>query len=446
MTIQTATFWNRRTRLSILAGCVMILTLLFCGALAIPFAYESFSIKYKFGLHKALLRSGKLVGMAAALLLVIQLLLATRITWVNRMAGMDRLVTVHKYNGIVIALLALMHPLLVFGPEEITTLPLEFKFWPEIVGAGLLMGIFYMTAAALFKKELSLPFHLWMWAHKIGGCVVLSALFVHLLFSSETFEGGLPRIVGIAFATLCLVVLISRHVKPFRNLSTWVVSEVTPAGSRATRIRLTPDKKSKFTYLPGQFAFLSFPSSVVSSESHPFTIASSPASPNAMEFIIGRSGDWTQYMDRIQEGEPAVLDGPYGNFSHLMLEDNAPLILIAGGIGITPMLSMMRHMDATNDRRKIILVWSNRRHGDLFSADELIRMKMNHPWLSVHLHFTDEPGAERLNTEQLHHFIGDLTAPQVFLCGPPPMMTAVKGMLREIGIHNNRIHTETFGF
>lgn len=446
MTIQTATFWSRSTRLSILAGCVAVLTLLFCGAFAIPFVYESFSIKYKFGLHKALLRSGKLVGMAAAVLLVVQLLLAARIAWVNRMAGMDRLVTVHKYNGIAIALLALMHPLLVFGPEEITTLPLEFEFWPEIVGAGLLMGLFYMTAASLFKRELGLPFHLWMGAHKIGGCVVLFALFVHLLFSSETFEEGLPRIVGIAFATLCLVVLISRHAKPFRNLSSWVVSEVTPAGSRANRIRLTPDKNEKFTYLPGQFAFLSFPSSVVSSESHPFTIASSPATPHAIDFIIGKSGDWTRCLDRITKGDLAVVDGPYGTFSHLMLEEKAPLILIAGGLGVTPMLSMLRHMDATNDRRKIILVWSNRRHGDLFSADELIRMKMNHPWLSVHLHFTDEPGAERLNTEQLHHFIGDLTAPQVFLCGPPPMMTAVIGMLRDIGIHRHRIHTETFGF
>ncbi|BCS98906.1 oxidoreductase [Desulfoluna limicola] len=446
MTIKTATFWSRNTRLSTAAGCVAVLILLFCGAFAIPFVYESFSIKYKFGLHKALLRSGKLVGMAAALLLVAQLLLVARITWVNRMAGMDRLIAVHKYNGIAIALLALMHPLLVFGPEEITTLPLEFKFWPEIVGAGLLMGLFYMTTAALFKKALGLPFHLWMRAHKIGGCAVLLALFVHLLFSSETFEGGLPRVVGIAFSVLCLVVLISRHAPPFRNLSTWIVTDVTPAGNRATRIRLTPDNKETFTYLPGQFAFLSFPSSVVSSEAHPFTIASSPATPTALEFIIGKGGDWTRYMDRIQQGAPAVLDGPYGSFSHLMLDDDAPLVLIAGGVGITPMLSMMRHMDATDDGRKVILVWSNRSHEALFSADELIRMKMNHPSLSVHLHFTDEPGAEQLTTQQLHHFIEDLTSPQVFLCGPPPMMTAVKGMLREIGIHRHRVHTETFGF
>lgn len=446
MTIQTATFWSRANRLKLMAVYVAVLVLLFCGAFAIPFLFESFSIKYKFGLQKVLLRSGKLVGLTAALLLVVQLLLAARIKMFNRMAGMDHLLIVHKRNGIAIALLALAHPLLVFAPEEITTLPLKFDFWPEIVGAGLLMGLFYMTAAALFKKELGLPFHLWMWAHKIGGCVVLIALFLHLLFSSETFEEGFPRIVGLVFAAFCLLVLISRHGKPFRALSTWIVSGVTPAGSRATRIRLTPDEKENFRYLPGQFAFLSFPSSVVSSEAHPFTIASSPTTPGTLEFVIGKSGDWTRLMDRIQEREPVVIDGPYGLFSHLLLEDHAPLVLIAGGIGITPMLSMMRYMDATHDRRNTILIWSNRNHGALFSAEELVRLKMNHPKLSVHLLFSREPGSEELTPQKLNQFIGHLDAPHVFLCGPPPMMIAVKAMLKKIGIRKHRIHTETFGF
>lgn len=446
MTIRTAPIQARGARYGIIMGSLVVLFLLFCGALAIPFLFESFSIKYKFGLAKLLLRAGKLAGMAAALLLMVQLVLASRLTWLNRLVGMDRLLTLHKANGMLIALLALAHPLLVFGPEEVTSLPLKTAYWPEIVGAGLLMGLFYQTASALFKKALGFPFHLWMRAHQLGGGLVLVLLFVHLLFSSETFEEGLPRALGLLFGTLCLGVVIRRHLPALRHLSPWRVEKVAPAGKRATRIHLQPEGKRPFRYLPGQFAFLSFPSSVVSPEEHPFTIASSPTQPNALEFIIGKSGDWTRAMDCVREGEPVFIDGPYGSFSHLVRADDAPLVFIAGGIGITPMLSMLRYMNDTRDNRPVILIWSNRTPDSLFNAEELVRIKRNHPALSVHLLFTGAPEKERLTPETLHAFIGHLQAPQVLVCGPPPMMTAVEAMLREMGIPASRIHTETFGF
>lgn len=444
MTIRTAPFWPRAVRVVLIVGSVTVLALLFCGALSIPFLFESFSITYKSGLDKLLLRSGKLAGLAAALLLMAQLILASRIPWVNRMAGMDRLLAVHKTNGVAIAFFALLHPLLVFAPEELSALPLEAAYWPEIAGAGLLTGLFYMTAAALFKKRLGLPFHLWMRAHQIGGSLVLATLFAHLLFTSETFERGLPRLMGLASAALCLLLVIRRHAPFLHRRSHWRVSGVTPAGERATRLHLEPKGDADFLYLPGQFAFLSFPSSVVSAEPHPFTIASSPTRADALEFIIGKNGDWTRGVDCIRPGDPAVIDGPYGNFCHLLRSDKAPLLFIAGGIGITPMLSMLRFLHDTGDHRKVTLIWSNRSHSSLFCAEELVRIKLSHPRLSVHLLFTGKPDRERLTKETLKKFIGPL--PQVFLCGPPPMMITVATMLKEIGVHKKQIHTETFGF
>ncbi|WP_300670404.1 ferric reductase-like transmembrane domain-containing protein [Desulfoluna sp.] len=446
MTIHTATFGSRRTRHLSIAFCGVGLALLFSSAATLPFLFESFSLTYKFGLQKMLLRSGKLVGLAAALLLVGQLILAARLTWVNRLVGMDHLLTAHKFNGVFLALLALIHPLLVFGPEEISTLPLEARYWPEIVGAGLLMGLFYMTAAALFRRKLAFPFHLWMRSHQIGGGLVMTALFVHLLFSSETFETGLPRSAGLSFAAVCLLVFLRRHGRPFRGLTSWHVSEVAPAGKRATRVCLKADGPGNFFYLPGQFAFLSFPSSIVSPEPHPFSMASTPTQKDALEFIIGKNGDWTRGIDCLRKGEIAHIDGPYGHFSHCLIEDETPLVLIAGGIGITPLISMLRFMEATGDHRKTLLIWSNRNDETLFHTEELIRVKKNHPQLTVHLLFTGEPGEGRLTSKRLHQIIGPLSRPQVFLCGPPPMQASVTTMLKEIGIPCTRIHTETFGF
>ncbi len=446
MTISPATFWKRRTRRGGILLCALLFTLLLFGAMSIPFLFESLSIEYKSGLPRTLLRGGKLVGMIAALLLMVQLLLVTRIKSLNQMVAMDRLIAIHKANGIAIALLALVHPLLIFAPEEITTLPLEMAFWPEIIGAILLMGLFYMTASALYKKELEFPFNFWMGAHKIGGPLLLSILFTHLLFSSETFEEGAPRLIGLGFSLVCLGLLTARHLEPMRGLSPWVVSQVSPAGDRATRLRLSPTHGAPFHYLPGQFAFLSFPASPVSPEAHPFTIASSPTTPEAIEFVIGKSGDWTKGVPHIKTGDTAIIDGPYGFFTHRMLEDSAPLVLIAGGIGITPMLSMIRDLHATHDPRKIILIWSNRSEGALFAADELDTITQDLPSLSIHLLFTDQSKNERLTAPKLRQFMQGLSTPQVFLCGPPPMMVAVRAMLKEIGIHKHRIHSEIFGF
>ena len=446
MTIQPAPALSRRTRYTILALCGGLVVILFCGAFAIPFLFESFSIKYKFGFNKALLRGGKLLGIGAALLFVGQLLLTARLQSLNRLVGMDRLVLAHKYNGILLALLALAHPLFVFAPEELTTLPLEKAFWPEMVGAVLLMGIFYMAAAALFKKELGLPFHLWMVGHKIGGALLLTALFVHLLFSSETFEQGVPRYAGLALGVICLWLFFMRRTRFLHRPATWVVSSVSPAGSRATRFTLAPDTPRSFQYLPGQFAFLSFPSSMVSPEAHPFTIASAPTTPNTLEFIIGKNGDWTAGIDCIREGERVLVEGPYGLFTHLGLEKNTPLIFIAGGIGITPILSMMRYINTENSPQEITLIWSNRCNDALFNAEELAAMKQKLPHLSIHLIFSGAPENDELTPKKLREYIGNQPTAHLFICGPPPMMVAVQAMLKGIGIPKRRVHTETFGF
>ena len=446
MIIQPASILDRRTRYTALALYGGLAVILFCGAFTIPFLFESLSIKYKFGFNKALLRSGKMIGIGAALLFMGQLLLTARLRSLNRLVGMDRLILIHKYNGILLAILALAHPLLVFAPEELTTLPLEKAFWPEMVGAVLLMGIFYMAAAALYKKELGLPFHLWMVGHKIGGTFLLTALFVHLLFSSETFEQGAPRYIGLILGTLCLWLFFMRRTRFLHRPTAWLVSSVTPAGSRATRFTLTPDSSKPFRYLPGQFAFLSFPSSMISSEAHPFTIASSPTTPGSIEFIIGKNGDWTAGIACIREGERVLVEGPYGLFTHLALAKNTPLIFIVGGIGITPILSMMRYINAINTPREVTLIWSNRNPDALFHAEELAAMKQKFPHLSIHLVFSGAPENNGLTPKKLRQYIGSQPTAHLFLCGPPPMMVAVQTMLKGMGIQKKRIHTETFGF
>ena len=125
--------------------------------------------------------------------------------------------------------------------------------------------------------------------------------------------------------------------------------------------------------------------------------------------------------------------------------------MIAGGIGITPILSMLRHMAATGDDRPVTLIWGNRREDDIVYRQQLEALAAGPMNLRIHhvlseqeswpglTGFVDAPLLGRvLSDEQLRG--------QVFLCGPPVMMASVGRALRSMNVPRRRIHTERFAF
>jgi len=122
---------------------------------------------------------------------------------------------------------------------------------------------------------------------------------------------------------------------------------------------MEPAFVKSISYIPGQFAYVSFSTEKLTNEAHPFTLSSTPSRPGTLQFTIRMSGDWTKKLKTLQPGVSAFVQGPFGRFSHLYTQPNRPLILIAVGIGITPMLSMLRYLADQNDRRDITLLWSN---------------------------------------------------------------------------------------
>ena len=93
---------------------------------------------YKFGMDKMLLRFAKMVGLAAAVLLLLQLPLAGRLKWLDRIFSIPGLYRIHRFNAYLIGVLIVGHPLLVLAPEGRWMVPLELRYWPEWVGVSLL--------------------------------------------------------------------------------------------------------------------------------------------------------------------------------------------------------------------------------------------------------------------------------------------------------------------
>lgn len=187
---------------------VGFLFLVTCGALSIPFVYESMTLWYKVGIDKTILRVGQMAGLLTAVLVFVQILLAARGKFFTQLFGIAALMRWHKANGIILSLLAISHVLLVLVPEGLTNVPIGPKYWPEMVGGLLLWIILSMVISSQFRQTWGLNYMRWRVTHKILGYFSLILLAVHVLFVSDSFEHIIPKmalvtsLVGVVVAVI----------------------------------------------------------------------------------------------------------------------------------------------------------------------------------------------------------------------------------------------------
>lgn len=427
---------------------VVVLSLL-AGAASIPFLFESQSILYKLGADKTLLRTGKVMGMTAAALLIVQLVLSSRLKFLDHIFALNRMYRFHRINAVLVASLALVHPLLVFAPEDITSIPVELKYWPEVLGGMMLILIWCITATGIWRLFLGFRFHRWWLFHRIAGFTLVVILMFHVLFVSDTFESGVPRFMVFLAGGVYALLLGWIKLKPvLLRRRPYSVARVLKAGQDTYAVDLAARDGNFFQYVPGQFAFITFRSENVSSEEHPFTLSSTPSRPERLQLIIRCSGDWTAEVGLLTPGDTAHIDGPYGQFSYMFRNTHDEFIMIAGGIGITPMLSMLRCMADNDETRRVTLIWSNRTSDDLVFADEFEEMEKRLNNFKIIYVFTRQPGSPaggRLNQGSLDAILsGYRRDVPVFLCGPPKMMDDVKRWLTGSGFPRGLIVTEDF--
>lgn len=184
---------------------IVFLLLVLAAALSVPFVYESQTLWYKVGADKTMLRTGQIFGLLAAVLIFVQVLLASRGKLLKELFGLAALLRWHRANGIVVAFLVVGHVTLILVPEGLTNLPIGFKYWPEMVGGLLLWVILVMAISSHFRERLALNYQKWKVIHKFLGYSSLLLLSVHVLFVSESFRQPVPK---AAFFTVVIGVII----------------------------------------------------------------------------------------------------------------------------------------------------------------------------------------------------------------------------------------------
>lgn len=213
------------------------------------------------------------------------------------------------------------------------------------------------------------------------------------------------------------------------------------------------DPSNLCTFLPGQYAAIRFVSKGRPTTMRCFSLASDPAMPEEIQFGIRVGGAYTSRLSKILPGEKVTLQGPFGGF---VLDPNTQknVVFCAGGIGITPFLSMIRHATTTKSDISMQLLYSVRNQDDIAFRDELQSLASQNQNFGLNYVVSDGDTNKlqpyKCFTGRLNSDILSQSAPvgpqntHFFLCGPPPYMHAVIDNLRSLGVPPEQIITEAF--
>jgi predicted ferric reductase len=351
---------------------------------------------------------------------------------------------------LAIGFLSLLHASLILATEGLSAIFLNIENWPELMGVCLLFSIVTIVVISWWRQSLGLVYHRWWLVHRIGTPLAVIALAVHILFVNDTFKYGFPR--TLIFSVIgCYVLLYAwlQIKRFFIKGKPYEVLRITKAAQDTYCIELGARKNQHLDYIPGQFAFVSFTSPLVSREEHPFTISSTPSRAPNLQFTIRSCGDWTNTISRLRPEDRAFISGPFGNFGHIRFPQSREFIMVAGGIGITPILSMLRFMADVNDNRKVTLIWSNRTRKHIVYPDEFLEIEERLAGLSIIHVLTREPSYDgekgRLDEVKFEKlFSGCSRQSTVFTCGPPDMLKDTYRALRSMGFPRRSIIMERF--
>ncbi|WP_336486612.1 ferredoxin reductase [Methylobacterium nigriterrae] len=180
-----------------------------------------------------------------------------------------------------------------------------------------------------------------------------------------------------------------------------------------------------------------------------YSIASAPDASGTIELMIEGldAGEVSGFFTEVAEiGDRIELRGPIGGSFVWEPRDGGPLLLVAGGSGVVPLLAMLRHRAAAAPGVPATLVYSARTRGEVIARDELAERAHREAGFSLILTLTREPGGRRIDRAMLALALERLGTPaHAFVCGSNPFVGAVSDLLLDVGLPPGIIRTERFG-
>lgn len=390
-------------------------------------------------------------GFIAFSLVVTQFALVGRLRGISSIFGNDALMYFHKYMGLLALGLLIAHALMLAPGGFQGFNPFSGNAAVR-TGALALWLMLALTLTTLFRRFWRIHYGTWLLGHLFAALAIGAAAVTHVLASRGYVTHPVMKGLILAyFAAFLLPVFRYRVWARWRMLRRpWTLIENRDDGADVRTLVLKPMNDERFAFEPGQFAWLATGHPALN-EQHPISISSSAEQRpgNTVEFSIKNLGDWSgTVVPALQPGHTVFVDGPFGVFSL----DRHPAMgfgLIAGGIGITPLLSMLLTMRDRDDRRPVVLFYAAHDWTRVVFRKELESlsrtMSLSLVWVFEQPD-ADWAGERGFMTTQIlqRHLPAQYRRFRYFMCGPTPMLDAVESQLHELGVEPSRLQSERF--
>jgi predicted ferric reductase len=392
----------------------------------------------------------RITGLLGAYLALIQVVLLARIPLLERAVGFDRLSVWHRWNGHATIDLIVAHVFFSFWGYSLMDRYSLGKEIRTMIGGGIYPGMVTATVGTVFLCAVAwtsivivrrrLRYEWWYAVHLLAYAGIALGWFHQIPTGNElvldTVAADYWR--SLYVATLAFLVVFRVLVPLAGALRHRLrVAEVVEEGPGVVSLRIEGARLPSAQ--PGQFFLWRFLTPARVWSSHPFSLSRAPDG-RSLRITVKALGDHSAKLAHVRVGTRVLVEGPLGVFTEAARR-RENILLVAGGIGITPIRALMEEV-----RGDAIVVYRALDDGDLVFRDELDDIAARRG-IALHYvvgdHRTDE-GARLLDAEHLRELVPDLAERDVYVCGPPGMTDAMLARLRDAGVPRRHMHAERF--
>jgi predicted ferric reductase len=404
-------------------------------------------------------------------IILIEFWLSGRVKLLSKILGIDWVLQVHQLFARTALVFLLVHPFMYTLPSQPVWMMsashqnfLGLTLASGLTGMLSLFALICLVGLAITRKSSEISYEAWRLSHVILALIVATVGFFHTIdagrYAQELWVNVYWQLMlGLALLTVAWTYI----VKPLiQSKNAYKVMSIKQVSMGIWELVLKYPAAKQMNYQAGQFAWLKIASSSPMPE-NPFSIASC-ASKNSSDisFLIKDVGDFTHQISQLQVGQKVFIDGPYGNFGNFGVEafsnNQDQLVMIAGGVGIAPMISILRQMERDQNamvmNKKILLIYGNRVAEQAVNLKDMVKLE-SFKHLEV-MQLVSEPtsdwqgptgvlDAATLERILSAHQINSKTA-QFMICGPAEMIDSVETSLDQFGAPLANIASEKFQY
>jgi predicted ferric reductase len=397
---------------------------------------------------------GRITGLLGAYLALLQVLMLARLPWLDRLVGFDRMTIWHRRNGKACIVLIVVHTITItagytltdqvgVGKEISTLLGTYPGMVVATIGTGLLIAVVLVSLMVVRRR---LRYETWYVVHLLAYAGIALG-YVHQVPTGNelTADPGAQQYWHLLYIVPLALVIVFRLLVPLLRAG-WHglrVDEVVREGPGVVSLYIGGRHLDRLGARAGQFFIWRFLAPGMWWESHPFSLSASPHG-RRLRITVKASGDYSARLATIRPGTRVIADGPFGRFTAASRRRER-LLMIAGGIGITPIRALLDELPPQAD---VTVVYRALADDDIVFRSELDDLAQRH---DVTLHYVvgdhrDAQSAHLLTAAHLGDMVPDLRERDVFLCGPPGLVAAIRNTLQEARVPRRNIHLEEFAF